>query len=804
MDRETWRLLDECVADALELPAGERGAYLRAKLEGTELLETALGMVGQAEDAERFFEGAMIEAPVMTPVRGTRLGPWELERPLGSGGMGVVWLARRVDGQADMKAAIKLLPSHVKEAMARFAQEKQMLARLEHPNIARLLDAGAGLGETPNFVMEYVEGRPLMEFVRASTADRLQLFLKICDAVQYAHANLIIHRDLKPQNILVTATGEPKLLDFGIGKMLDQQAAYTLQRAFSLDYASPEQIRGGAISTATDVYSLGLILFEMMTGERARRWDDKALGEVLEEAERFALPRVAEMSADLRAVLGKATALEVERRYGSVGEFAADVARVMEGKPVEARPTGALYPVVCFARRNRVSVAAGVGVLVAIVGLAVWGWVSAQQAEQRSRELRVALEGEQAARRVAVEKEGLAREMEALASKREGEIEERLKELLEVFETLVMAARRDVARLPGGIGTSIDMLNAAMVKLERYKPTPKTRVNYLLLQAESHAALAELYGGSNSNVGDAESSKREREKAIAGWRELRAMDPGNPRFERGWIEQRFRRAIQEKGPIEGFEQEYLRLAKRSPKDPMLARQMGSFYFFQANRARGAERRPLMEKALAYFEKSGVEDDFEVARNVALAHKYLATLDKTPGGVEHARAAVRIDEQRVKKDPNNANARLDLGFSMVALGDAHFNQKNYPEALEQYWQGYELRKRLAMVDGKNVFLVRSLVYPVRSYGVVAVLAKDKSKARQAAEELEWALAQVGGKPSAMEAGLVSYWRGYASEDGKARCGYLREAERQLKGVEAAWAFDAAWLGRQVKACADLMQ
>ena len=166
--------------------------------------------------------------------------------------------------------------------------EKQILARLQHPNIARLLDASAGVGDTPNFVMEYIEGVPLMEYLQRNGVERLALFLKICEAVQYAHANLVIHRDLKPQNILVNEVGEPKLLDFGIGKILNDpagDASITLRRSFSLDYASPEQIRGGVISTATDVYSLGLILFEMLTGVRARRWNDKALGEVLAESD---------------------------------------------------------------------------------------------------------------------------------------------------------------------------------------------------------------------------------------------------------------------------------------------------------------------------------------------------------------------------------------------------------------------------------------------------------------------------------------------------------------------------------------
>jgi len=820
MKGETWRRVDDCLADALELPVGEREAYLEIRLgDDLEALKEALRLVGQAEGAERLFAKGPVSG-LGGLVAGSRLGPWELVRPLGTGGMGVVWLARRVDGQVSMMAAIKLLPPALsgplrgdRDLLKRFLMEKQILARLQHPNIARLLDASAGVGDTPNFVMEYVEGAPLMDFVKASTTDRLALFLKICEAVQYAHSNLIVHRDLKPQNILVQPNGEPKLLDFGIGKILNDpagDASITLRRAFSLDYASPEQIRGGAISTGTDVYSLGLILFEMMTGGRARRWNDKALGEVLTESDRFVLPTMPGMSADLRAVLGKATAVEVDRRYHSVTEFAADVARVMNGWPVEARSAGALYQVGLFARRHMITVGVSAVGLCLIVGLGVWGLLSAKKADERSRELGIALGAEREARLLAdgerkkAETQGeLARKMSTLAGEREQQELGRLKDVLRVVDSVIVAARNDISKLPGGTEGSIKLIGKTLDQLEGMRPTPGTRANFLLLRAEANGQLAELYAGLNSNVGEVARGREHREKSVALWGELHRLDAVNFEWERGWLEASFRLArlsLPRSMDVSSedwkeYEIRFLGLHRRAPIDLLTSRAVGSFYFFRglASTKKNPMQKTDYESALRYYSQGLKESgaDASTLRNLALTRKYLAGVDGIgpQDKMRHAQEALRLDRIRAERDQNDAAAKIDVGFSIVAVGDALFGAHEYVEAQRTYVEGYEWRKRLAVMDVSNLFVQRSLPYPMRQYGFLSVYLKDWVALRVAAKEMAWIAERAQPKLAETDLASMAYWRGLIAQSegkrGEACVGFGEATGLLEKDPKAAW-------------------
>jgi serine/threonine protein kinase/tetratricopeptide (TPR) repeat protein len=330
------------------------------------------------------------------------IGPYKLIQEIGHGGMGSVYLAARADAQYERRAAIKVVRSGAasEDVIRYFRRERQILASLDHPNIARLLDGGTTEDGLPYFVMEYIEGQPIHRYCdahRLSTIERLKLFRSVCSAVEYAHRNLIVHRDIKPSNILVTADGVPRLLDFGIGKILNpglpaEGLAAATQMALTPEYASPEQVQGKPITTGTDVYSLGIVLYELLTGRHPYRLKNRralaVLRAVTEEepekpstavgrtepiaapehdplkaptAEAVSLPREGtpeklkrRLKGDLDNIVMMALRKEPQQRYPSVEALSEDIRRYLEGRPVMARKTTLAYRTGKYVRRNRV------------------------------------------------------------------------------------------------------------------------------------------------------------------------------------------------------------------------------------------------------------------------------------------------------------------------------------------------------------------------------------------------------------------------------------------------------------------
>jgi serine/threonine protein kinase len=317
---------------------------------------------------------------------GTRIGPYELLALAGRGGMGEVYRARRVDGALDLEVAIKLLRPDARSAalQRRFMAERAVLARLNHPNIATILDAGIAPDGRPFLALRYVDGVPISAFAATlPLAARLQLFLKVADAVQFAHTNLIVHRDLKPSNILVTSAGEPILLDFGIAKLLGDEASsegptHVGEQLLTPSHAAPEQLLGEAVTTATDVHGLGALLFEMLTGCHPYA----TVGSRPSDVERAILESPAPppstvtrdaltrhtIRGDLDSVVQMALRKEPTRRYATAHEFAADVRRAMDGQPVRARPDHWHYRARRFVQRNRVATVAAAAILAITIG----------------------------------------------------------------------------------------------------------------------------------------------------------------------------------------------------------------------------------------------------------------------------------------------------------------------------------------------------------------------------------------------------------------------------------------------------
>lgn len=294
------------------------------------------------------------------PAEGDRCGPYTLIRPLGRGGMGTVFLAQRMDGEVDQRVAIKVVSNQTSSAFhERFLQERQILASLQHPGIARLLDAGRTASGRPYLVMEYVEGTAIDDYAaKLPVRDILALFLRVCDALSYAHRNLVVHRDVKPGNILVDTAGQPRLLDFGIARMLDDtsEGGLTRERMLTPDYASPEQVRGTAHSTATDIYSLGAVLYKLLAGTSPHRLDpgdartlEQVIGSSGPTPPSTANPSV---PRDLDFIVARAMREEPDERYPSIAAFADDVRAFLESRPVQARSGNAWYATRKFLRRR--------------------------------------------------------------------------------------------------------------------------------------------------------------------------------------------------------------------------------------------------------------------------------------------------------------------------------------------------------------------------------------------------------------------------------------------------------------------
>jgi eukaryotic-like serine/threonine-protein kinase len=419
-----WPEVSRLIDAAVELAPAEQTAYLDEVCAGDPELraEVARLLETSAEGAD-FLDapGPDYAAPYLrevsgdpTGAEGTRVGPYRIIGEAGHGGMGTVFLAERADDQYRKRVALKLVRGSLAlddHMVRRFREERQILASLDHPGIAKLLDGGVTPEGLPWFAMEYVEGRAIDRHASEGTLTieaRLELFLAVCDAVQYAHRNLVVHRDLKPSNILVTAGGQVKLLDFGIAKMLatgDSTITQTGFRAMTPEYASPEQLRGDVIAVASDVYSLGVLLYELLSGQRPylvqSREPHELAKAILEQTPTPPSERAPErdrrrLRGDLDTIVGTALRKEPDRRYRSVELLAGDIRRQLDGLPVVARGDTRAYRAGKFVRRHRAGVVAGAAVALALVGglgAALWQARVASREAAKEREVRKFLVG---------------------------------------------------------------------------------------------------------------------------------------------------------------------------------------------------------------------------------------------------------------------------------------------------------------------------------------------------------------------------------------------------------------------------
>ena len=407
-------MIEKLFYQALDLERAARIAFLDQVCAGDAGLRQELeSLLESAQETGGFVEDMVDAAARQYTIKevGQRAGPYQFTGVLGEGGMGKVYLASRADELYEQQVAIKLMHAGLREARAmlpRFRAERQILANLNHPNIARLLDAGLTAEGAPYLVMEYVDGVPIDAYCRThnlALRERLELFRTVCGAVEDAHKNLVVHRDIKPANILVTREGVPKLLDFGIAKLLAAEpggAALTrpTERLMTPDYASPEQVRGEPVTTATDVYALGVLLYELLTGQRPFRLASTSPLEVAQvvcrqdpelpsaflrrSANAGARELAKQLAGDLDNIISTAMRKEPGRRYGSAAALSADVQAYLEGYPVNARTDAWSYRSGKFVRRHKAAVAAAASVAVMLVCFAAgMAWLAKRATDER-------------------------------------------------------------------------------------------------------------------------------------------------------------------------------------------------------------------------------------------------------------------------------------------------------------------------------------------------------------------------------------------------------------------------------------
>ncbi len=508
---------------ALELPADERAAFLVLEAgDAPQLLVEVQSLLASHEAPGEFLDritpGFRSEAFAASSASrsrmGERIGAYRIVGVLGTGGMGDVFKAVRDDDQYQAEVAIKLMRADVRSSLLdqRFRTERQILAGLDHRNIARLLDGGTTAAGAPYVVMELVAGEPIDGYCDArnlAVRDRVQLFLQVCAAVSYAHQHLVVHRDLKPNNILVTVDGSVKLLDFGIAKLLDADArtdvadvdgTATTLRAMTLEYASPEQVSGARVTTVSDVYSLGVVLYRLLTGKspyRERATDAARMAEILGDSMPTRPSQVERrLDGDLDNVLLMALRKEPLRRYASVEQFADDLRNYLTGMPVKARGNSWRYRAGKFVRRRKVELAATAFVACALLGALSFSMREARIAE---RERVVAQQHFDSVRKLA--------------------------------NTMLLQLHEDTSRDSGSIRTREMMVKTSLEYLDAlYKQAGADR----LLQEElatAYLQVAAILGNDStaSNRGDYQGALQSYDRAFALLTPLMAAEPANHR-----------------------------------------------------------------------------------------------------------------------------------------------------------------------------------------------------------------------------------------------------------------------------------
>jgi serine/threonine protein kinase/predicted negative regulator of RcsB-dependent stress response len=765
MKPERWRKVEEVFQSALERDEQEREAFLDQACAGDASLRREVESLIAADEQA----GSFIDAPSLAPeeeyLSGRRIGPYRVIREIGHGGMGSVYLAERED-EYRKQVAIKLVRRGMDSdfIISRFLGERQILASLDHPNIARLLDGGTTRDGLPYFVMEYIEGKPIDRYSnenRLDTAARLRLFRDVCSAVHYAHRNLVIHRDIKPGNILVTAGGSVKLLDFGIAKLLDPASqpldqTVTAIRMMTPDYASPEQIRGLAITTASDIYSLGVVLYELLTGHKPHHFDGLTPDEIEQvicekEPDRpgitvtrreetvastdtlrdtFTTERVSDaraiapekprrrLTGDLDNIVLMAMRKEPERRYSSAEQLSEDIRRHLVGLPVIARRDTLAYRTSKFVRRHRAGVIAAALIALALVaGLAVSLWQA-----------------------------GVARRERARAERRFNDVRSLANSFLFEFHDAI-------SDLPGSTRARELVVRRAIEYLDSLAQEAGDDLSLRLEMAKAYEKVGDVQGNPFfNNLGDTAGAVESYKKALAIRESVAASDPADAQaagdLALSYIKMgdMLSATSDTTGARLNYQKALAINESRAAADPagIEARRNLAFNYHKlglslAGTGDAAGALENHRRALSIRETLASDEpaNHQARRDVSVSHSSIAAalfaLGDASGALESHRKALEIRLSLAAADPTNTRARGDVALTYERMGDVLAENGDTVEALDSYRKAQALRQDLTAADPKNAFAGKAFAWTCYKVGEMLSSTGDRAEAEKNYQE-----------------------------------------------------------------------
>jgi serine/threonine protein kinase len=803
MTPEHWQKVKSILEGALELPPEERSAFLADSCDGDEELKREVEELLNFEETE----SDVLELEALSGVIGReyaskslinqQIGNYKIVGELGTGGMGAVYLAERADGEFQQKVALKLIKRGMDSdaVLQRFINERQILASLEHPNIAHLIDGGTTNDGLPFFVLEYVEGASILQYADEQNLElsaRLELFREVCSAVSFAHQNLVIHRDLKPSNILITKDGKVKLLDFGIAKLLkseDQNQTATQMHVFTPEYASPEQVRGEKLTTASDVYSLGVILYELLTDSRPYETESKNISQIIKavcESEpvrpssavggqwsvgsetkrnfgqktnpKSRIPNPRSLKGDLDNIILKALRKEPDRRYSSVEQFSEDVRRHLTGLPVSASSDTWSYRATKFVRRNRYSVAAAGLILITLLAGLFATLYQRNRAQRRFNDVRQIansflfefhdsikdLPGATPARELVVKR--AIEYLDTLAAESDGD---------PTLQRELATAYSQIGQIQGNsyhsnLGDTDGAMKSYLRSLEIRQKLSDADPKNLEIQhelADSHEGVGDML----YTINDLKAGLESYEKAVTIREKIVAAVPENLEYQ-----YYLANVLGKRGDISGMEgfpnlgdiktaynsyQQvvgiYEGLSRSAPDNEKYrlgyATNLNFFGMLQTATGNAKDAIANGQKALVIFDSLIAANPnnakYETHKMSALVFMRFPLLDegRTDEAIANGRLVVSIMEKQVAADPKNSFARRSLSVSYNSLGKCLLQAGDAKGAIENHQRALKIAEELAAADPNNGENSRDVSYTKQALAEAQAAAGDSETA-----------------------------------------------------------------------------